>query len=229
MMIVDKPVDTQHHSVAYKVAHDLRSPLMSLRGLVSLIRREGESGQREEYFEQFEKCIERMNLTIEDIIHEAKAEVAPRLSEPVNLKQIAQDAIQSLCYMDEATCVEIRLKAEEHGQFVSNQKHLASIFNNLISNAIRYRDRNKKSRLNIEITYSGNEARLVFDDNGLGIEEHNQKLIFGKFFRAHADRKGTGLGLYIVLEAVQHLRGKINLTSKPGVGSTFIFVVPNQV
>jgi signal transduction histidine kinase len=131
--------------------------------------------------------------------------------------------------MDEATCVEIRLKAEEHGQFVSNQKHLASIFNNLISNAIRYRDRNKKSRLNIEITYSGNEARLVFDDNGLGIEEHNQKLIFGKFFRAHADRKGTGLGLYIVLEAVQHLRGKINLTSKPGVGSTFIFVVPNQV
>jgi signal transduction histidine kinase len=65
-MIVDKPVDTQHHSVAYKVAHDLRSPLMSLRGLVSLIRREGESGQREEYFEQFEKCIERMNLTIEE-------------------------------------------------------------------------------------------------------------------------------------------------------------------
>lgn len=218
-----------YHSFVYKFAHDLRAPLMSLKGLIYLIQVEPEVNQRIKYFDSLERCIERMNRTIDGIILEAKNETVCNKTESICFEQIAQEAILSLQFMEGARSVEIRVFAEDQTSFFSNRQNLSSIFTNLISNAIRYRDRNKKSFLKIQITFTKAHARIIFEDNGIGIAEQHQKQIFDKFFCVDFDKQGTGLGLHIVQEYVQQLEGHLTLNSIFGIGSTFTLSVPNQV
>lgn len=218
-----------YQSLVYKFAHDLRAPLMSVKGLIYLIQIESEVNQRIKYFDSLGTCIERMNKTIDVAILEATSDPLAHQVESICFRQIAEDTISSLQFMEEAWTVEINLFVEGQDTFFSNQQNLNSIFCNLISNAIRYRDKNKKSFLNIIIKLIDGHAEIVFEDNGIGIDEKHQHKIFDKFFCVDFDKQGTGLGLHIVQNCVQAIKGKLSLKSTPGVGSTFTLLVANQV
>jgi signal transduction histidine kinase len=103
------------------------------------------------------------------------------------------------------------------------------IMSNLISNAIRYHDNRKDTqyiRLHAEI--KDKAFYLTIEDNGQGIAVEYHNRIFDMFYRANEHSKGSGLGLYIVKEALIKLSGTIHLESAPGVGSTFIVMVPTH-
>jgi signal transduction histidine kinase len=101
--------------------------------------------------------------------------------------------------------------------------------NNLLSNVVRYRDPWKAdSYVSIKIYVGEHEAQMEFTDNGIGIADHYLDKIFKMFFRASADSKGSGLGLYIVKAAVEKLHGTIEVESQLGVGTTFRIAIPNQ-
>ncbi|MBA4058487.1 MAG: hypothetical protein C0490_27465, partial [Marivirga sp.] len=105
---------------------------------------------------------------------------------------------------------------------------LLIIFNNIIVNGVRYRDgRKNNSFLKIEIASDESGAIIKFSDNGIGIPEEYTDKIFKMFFRANADSKGSGLGLYIVKGAVEKLNGKIHVSSVLGEGTTFSIEIPN--
>jgi signal transduction histidine kinase len=107
---------------------------------------------------------------------------------------------------------------------------LLIIFNNIISNAVRYRDRWKPDCfLQINITVTAEEAFITFKDNGVGIAPAYLDKIFKMFFRANADSKGSGLGLYIVKSAVEKLGGEITVSSEVGEGTSFAIRIPNRV
>ena len=105
---------------------------------------------------------------------------------------------------------------------------LEVIINNLMSNAIRYSNKDIDNPT-IEITINSNAETTVIKviDNGIGIEEEYQEKIFGMFHRGVDHNTGSGLGLYIVKETVDKLKGKISVKSTLKKGTMFIVTLPN--
>jgi signal transduction histidine kinase len=103
------------------------------------------------------------------------------------------------------------------------------VFNNLISNAIRYSDPYKKqSFVRIGITTTVDQAHITVEDNGIGIEQEHIEKVFNMFYRATESKSGSGLGLYIVKETLDMLGGKIQVSSTMGKGTTFTLTIPNK-
>ena len=102
------------------------------------------------------------------------------------------------------------------------------ILNNIISNSIKYADLSKdQPYIRVEVKVEPENAEIRIADNGIGIDEVQQESIFHMFFRASEKSSGSGLGLYIVKEVIQRLKGEISVSSEPAKGSEFIIRIPN--
>jgi two-component system phosphate regulon sensor histidine kinase PhoR len=121
--------------------------------------------------------------------------------------------------------LQIRLN---HSTFLLDVVHMATVFNNLFSNAIRYG--NRPCRIDLEIKDDDHCLWISVTDNGPGIKKEDLKHLFEKFFRGEEARqrviKGLGLGLYYVKQIVEAHRGIITVQSKPGAGATFEIKLP---
>jgi signal transduction histidine kinase len=102
------------------------------------------------------------------------------------------------------------------------------IFTNLLSNAIKYYDAEQKDSFTlILIEQETQGVSIRIKDNGIGIATQHQERIFNMFFRASSKSTGSGLGLYIVREAIHKLGGTIAIEFRPGEGTEFILFLPN--
>ena len=212
----------------YKVAHDLRAPLMSVKALIDMVRNDSEKQNLTNYLNLIEQSIDRMKQSIDQMIHSSKNEEPITGPQPVDIKKIAQEAIQSIRFMAIQRFVRIELLVDQKETFFSEEQPLKSIFTNLLSNAIRYRDETKLSSVYLHITFDHNGAHILFKDNGIGIEESLLDKIFAKFFRVNHEVEGSGLGLFIVKSAVESLGGTIDVKSRLGQGTTFTIWIPNR-
>jgi signal transduction histidine kinase len=228
-MSTNSKIKNDNNGFVHTAAHNLRSPLMSVKGLIYLMRLESERGHLNGYLELLEKSVDRMNEAISDIItHSQKGSEEIEL-QPVDFKEIAEESINDLQYMAGVESARISLSAEDGGLFFSNRKKIRSIFCNIISNAIRYRDETKDSFLKINVTFTAGGCQTIFEDNGIGIAEEVQAKVFEKFFLVTSDRGGSGIGLYSVRESVEKLGGNVHVRSKLGRGTIFSVQIPNLI
>jgi signal transduction histidine kinase len=117
----------------------------------------------------------------------------------------------------------------QNGDFFSDELRVKMILNNLVSNAIKYRDENKaEQRFNLTISSDHANAKIEIEDNGKGIPRENLSKIFEMFFRSAEAGVGSGIGLYIVNEAVVKLGGEIDVASEPGHFTKFTITIPNK-
>jgi signal transduction histidine kinase len=150
------------------------------------------------------------------------------LVKEIDFNELLEESIASLKYMDGAAAVRSIKSIKVNTAFYSDHSRLLIIFNNIISNAVRYRDTFKEdSYINVDIIVDDCGAKITFTDNGIGIASQYIENVFKMFFRATADSKGSGLGLYIVKSAVEKLQGSIRVDAQLGVGTTFIVSIPN--
>jgi len=220
-------INSELDRFVYSASHDLRAPLMSVKGLLNMIQIDPDKKNAEQYLQLMKTSVDRLDHFITEIIHYSRNARMDIVPQKINFHQVVRDSIDSLKYMEEAEQVRSEIKIDEGEEFHSDAGRLLIIFNNIISNAVRYRDKWKESYLRIEITIQARQAIIRFTDNGIGIPEEYQEKVFRMFFRANADSKGSGLGLYIVKSTVDKLQGTINLQSQLGEGSTFEIVLPN--
>jgi light-regulated signal transduction histidine kinase (bacteriophytochrome) len=106
--------------------------------------------------------------------------------------------------------------------------HLSQVFQNLIGNAIKYRQEDVRPRIEIHGKRSGRNWIFTIEDNGIGVPAAYKETIFGIFKRLHTNSKyaGTGMGLAICQRIVERYRGRIWIESELGRGSTFFFTIP---
>jgi len=131
--------------------------------------------------------------------------------------------------MENVTHIKKIINIRQDGDFYSSPTRLDIIFNNLLSNAIKYADLKKDQPfIEIDIQSTPAEAQITVRDNGEGIPGEATAKIFDMFFRASGKGSGSGLGLYIVKEAIQKLRGTINVQSELGKGTEFVVRIPGQ-
>lgn len=214
----------------YSVSHDLRAPLASMLGVISLIESEEIDDSIREEIDLLKQSINRLDGFITDILNysrNTRLEVKPR---KICLKKMLTEITDNLQYMTgEYEKVEVELEVDARATFHSDPTRLRVVFNNLISNAIRYCDPTKtQCRVKLRVSVDEHEARIILADNGIGIEAENQSRIFDMFYRVSNKSIGSGLGLYIVKETLDKLNGSIQMKSTYAKGSVFLITLPNS-
>lgn len=213
----------------YKVSHDLRAPLSSILGLVNLARLPGNTDNPMEYIDLIGSKVEHLDNFIGDVLSHSKnlkMEVTVAL---VDFRKIIDQTFQDLNYLDGAKGINRTMRIEGI-DFYSDPWRIAEILRNLISNAIKYRKLDQPvAEIAIRVNVDHMRAEISFVDNGIGIEESNLTKIFEMFYRATEQSDGSGIGLYIVRNAVDKLGGQINVASRLGQGTRFTIILPNRI
>lgn len=222
-----KKLNAELDRFVYSASHDLRAPLASLLGLIDLSKREPLSQALKEYLTLMDKSIVKLDGFISDITDYSRNLRLQAVNKKVDFKTLAEDTFKSLVYMSSDP---IDFSVSEKGKhfFYSDTDRLKLILSNLISNSIRYRSTRRNPFIKINVEKKKDKAIIKVIDNGIGIEKKYHEKVFEMFFRANDQNTGSGLGLFIVKETADKLRGKIKLESEAGKGSTFIIEIPNS-
>ncbi|MBL0743973.1 sensor histidine kinase [Chryseolinea lacunae] len=222
-------INSELDRFVYSASHDLRAPLMSVKGLLNMIKRDPDKENTEQYLELIERSVNKLDHFISDIIHYSRNSRMEIMPKRIDFHELLEESIESLKFMEGAEQVRSIKNIQVMAPFYSDYSRLLMIFNNIIANAVRYRNTRTgaDSFLKIDIFANEETALIRFTDNGVGISDEYVDKIFKMFFRANADSKGSGLGLYIVKGAIEKLEGTIQVQSKLGEGTSFTIEVPN--
>ncbi len=213
----------------YSVSHDLRAPLSSMLGIIGLIEAETTDKNIAVDIQLIKKNINKLDGFISDILDYSRNARLEIDVEEVKFANLLEYIKNNLKYMaSSAVKVDIRIKIDECDTFYSDPGRITIIFNNLISNAVRYSNPEAVSPfVDIKVLSCNEKAVITIEDNGIGISKENHAKIFGMFYRISNKSIGSGLGLYIVKETVEKLHGTIQFESEPGKGTKFIITIPN--
>ncbi|MFZ5972374.1 MAG: PAS domain S-box protein [Bacteroidota bacterium] len=221
--------NTELDNFVYKVSHDLRAPLSSILGLVNLANMPGNDDNPKTYMNLIGQKVEQLDHFISDVLsHSKNLKLDVKISQ-IDLSQVVEKTFADLNYLKGADRVE-RVLEIEGTPFFSDPWRVAEIFRNLVSNSIKYR-RFDLAQSFVKVVARIDEQRAIihFKDNGIGIEADKLPNIFSMFYRASTQSEGSGLGLYIVKNAVEKLGGQIEVFSEPLVGTEFKIILPNQL
>lgn len=228
-----KELERLKDEFVFIAAHELRTPVTAIRGYAEMLAEAGGHipDQAREFVTRLQQSGERLATLVNDLLEVARSQ-AGRLK--------VQTSPQDIVAIISATLAELKPLADEKQHTViftpsqalppvlADKDKLQEVMVNLISNAIKYTPAGGR----IEIGVKPEEGRVVVwvKDNGIGIAPEDQVKLFQRFFRVESDEtrdiQGTGLGLFIVRQIIEHMNGKIWLASAKGQGSTFYFSLP---
>ena len=213
----------------YSVSHDLRSPLMSILGITNLAELDVEDPKSLEYFASIKGMVEKLDGFIHQIINHYKDDKGGEFTDPVDFESLINEIVESIKYHPLAQGVSFNVNVKQNDAFISNRMNIKTILNNLISNAFKYqRSDEVNKKVDVTALISGEEAKITVSDNGVGIKEDKIEEVFSMFYRETQDDTGTGLGLFIVKEAIEKLDGKIELKSTFGEGTDITLNIPGK-
>ncbi len=213
----------------YKTSHDIRSPLTSILGLVQVMRLEADAAGQAQYLGYIENRVNTLDRFLRSMLSYAKAtrtEVAP---EPIGIDALLAGCLDELRFVGGFDQVRIGVQVR-NGEvpFLNDPFRLGIVLSNLISNAIKYRKPHcPDSYLNVTADLSPDCIRITLADNGIGIRPEYLDKVFNMFFRATEKAEGSGLGLYIVKQTVEKLKGSIRIGSTFGAGTEIEITLPN--
>ncbi|KQO33934.1 histidine kinase [Flavobacterium sp. Leaf82] len=222
LVIVNRELDR----FVYSASHDLRSPITSLKGLIEITQLEDNIDQIKTYLDLMHKSLTKQDQFIIDIIDYSKNKRKQVVMEPVSLEELFDEAISQLMHIENASRITFT-KELLVDEIQSDGLRLKIIISNLLSNAIKYADINKQEMfISVKTYFVDGCNKIEVLDNGIGIKEEFKDNIFEMYFGTNKN-KGSGLGLYIVKEAVENIKGNISVFSESTIGSRFIVTIPN--
>jgi signal transduction histidine kinase len=213
----------------YSTSHDLRAPLTSLMGLINIADQNTDPREVKRYLGMMRERVYSLDKFIKDITDYSRNNRLEISREKVKLTDLATEVWDSLKFAPEAENINFQVDIADDIVVESDKNRLKVIMSNLVSNAIRYHDRRKDTQfIRLRAQVNGRVFYLKVEDNGQGIAPEYHTKIFDMFYRANEQSKGSGLGLYIVKEALIKLSGSIHLESSLGIGSTFTVKLPKR-
>lgn len=222
-------VNKELDSLVYSASHNLRSPLRSLLGLVNLAKSESNPDALRQYHEIMETSIRRLDDTVRDILEFSRSSRQALQVTKIDVRKIIEENFEKMAFMPEFKNFSTEISVDGAHNFFSDPYRISVIFNNLISNSIKYRDTDKLAHfIKVAVLVRDEKAIIDFYDNGIGIPENSLNHIFDMFFRATDKGEGSGLGLSIVKESVEMLDGSISVQSHLNEGTHFHIVIPNK-
>jgi PAS domain S-box-containing protein len=212
----------------YTTSHDLRAPLTSIIGLIDIIRDEKNENEKMIELDMMEKSVKKLDNFISDVISYARNSQTELNIEEIDFNALISESLDTYKYIKNMERIDIQLNINQDKKFYSDKKRLSIVMNNLLSNAIKYHNYQQENLfIKIYVDVNNDNAIISVKDNGKGIAKEHHTKIFDMFYMVASSRSGTGLGLYIVKETIERLKGKIILNSQQGVGTEFIITIPD--
>lgn len=225
--LVQRNKDLEQFS--YIVSHNLRAPVANIIGAAEIVNEPALSADdREILIKGLSQSSKRLDEVLKDMNYILKVrDVNTQVKEKLVLSDLFKDVTSDIHYLTDDNNIKITSDFSLINEVYSIKTYLYSIFYNLITNSIKYRQYRLQTQINISSRILNNTIELIFKDNGIGINlEKKGKEVFGLYKRFHIHIEGRGMGLYLVKTQVEALGGKISLQSQENVGSEFTIELP---
>jgi PAS domain S-box-containing protein len=226
-----RELDVMKDEFVALVSHELRTPLTAVQGYTELVL-DGTAGELNDEQRSMLMAVDRSSARLFRLINDllfvaqVNAGTLTVALEDVDLASVAREAIDDARPRAAAADVSLEFESALTPTVKADRVRLGQVFDNLISNAIKFTPPGGRVRLTISMV--GEEAIVVVTDSGMGMTAEDQQRLFTRFFRTKAAAKiqGTGLGLSITKAIVDAHHGSISVESEVGTGTSFTFTVP---
>ena len=217
------------------ISHDLRAPVSNLNGLVSLakyLQDDKKSGQLTEVLDKMENSLDGLVKLLDNLLHWALQQRGhfPYLPEDLSIKNSLTEATSMFTDMASAKKIKMALHLEEDFRVYIDKNTTSTIFRNLLNNAIKFTPVGGHVQVLAEKDPDNKEAVIIFIDNGVGIPDDKLKILFNLnssiTTRGTSGETGLGLGLQLVYDFIKLNKGKIEVESEEGTGTTFTVQLP---
>ncbi|MDH4089501.1 MAG: HAMP domain-containing histidine kinase [Cyclobacteriaceae bacterium] len=209
-------------------SHDLRTPIASILGLTYLGKLELKEEKARSFMSMIEERIKKLDLVISDILSLSRSKKIDLKIEELDFARLLEETIADIRFNKGASAIKLEYQPDPSHVFRSDYNQMKIILNNLMANAVKYHDL-KKPNPYIRVSFKRvrNVVEIAVKDNGKGISKESIPKIFDMFYRDSPETEGTGLGLYIIQEALIKIKGIILVDSELGKGSMFKIVLDN--
>ncbi len=229
-----KELDRLKDEFVSTVSHELRTPLTSIRAFSEILREDAtvDAAQRRRFLDIITKESERLTRLISQVLDVSKLE-SGRVEwqgARVDMREVISDTVAAMDQQFQEKGIRVQVLMPREVKPVNGDvDRIIQVMLNLLSNAAKF-CRPGAGIIEIALRERGGELRVDVSDNGLGISEADQKVIFDRF-RQGGDTltdkpKGTGLGLHICRQIIEHHGGRLWVRSRPGEGACFSFTLP---
>lgn len=229
-----KETDKLKSELLATASHDLKQPISVMRGYLDLLEMTNTFDERSQRFiSSLNKAIHNMQTLIDELLDLARIESGLELEiEEVDLHHILLECIENNTQKAQEKSMTILTDIPENFPTIQGDTfRIGQIFNNLISNAIKYTP--PEGEVRIYAQKQGKVVRVSVQDTGLGISPEDRAQIFDRFYRVRRPEtdsiEGTGLGLAIVKSLIEAHQGEIDLISQLNKGSTFHVTLPLEL
>jgi signal transduction histidine kinase len=213
----------------YSVSHDLRAPIASVLGLIHLANTDKDKAMTKTYLDKIYSSALQQDNFIREILDQSRNSRLEVKNDEIQFEELINETFNQLKFATATgTAVEKIVDIHQSEPFHSDRWRLKVILNNLISNSIRYRN-GRDPVIKINVNVINQKAQFEIEDNGRGIAKEHLGNVYRMFYRATDDGAGSGLGLYIVKETVDKLKGSISIESEEGQGTTVKMEIPELV
>jgi signal transduction histidine kinase len=209
----------------YSISHELRAPLVSVIGIVNLVKLENMYNSSGEYWSLIETCSNKLDYYIQKTLQYYKNNKVGEETTEIDFKGLIDELVAVHSYIDIDT--HFTVNVDQKVVFKGDLFRIEVILGNLISNAIKYQKIDElNKRVTVNVVVKNNLAEISINDNGMGILNEHLEKIFVQFFKSKVHH-GSGLGLFIVKEALNKINGRISVSSDLDFGTTFTITIPN--
>lgn len=223
-----RKINSELDNFVYSISHDLRSPLLSIKGIVSLIIHSSEIDEKNRrYLEMVDGSASRLDGTIQEILEYSRNARLEVEHENFDVVELVKQAFNDLRFSSEEQ-MELVLDIQTSTSINSDQSRVSVLLKNIIGNSLKYRRKDIQSFVKFSLKREHNQVVMQVSDNGEGIDEKHLSQIFTMFFRGTTASVGTGLGLYICKEIANKLKGNLLVASKLGEGTTMTITLPED-
>ncbi|MGF1491951.1 MAG: ATP-binding protein [Microcoleaceae cyanobacterium] len=221
---------------AYIVSHDLQQPLQTITGFAELILDSDAIHTQIDQDEELEEYVSpilqegiRMQQLIQNLLRYSRANANLHEFEIVDCNQLLEETSEKLhnAITQSGAVIDLGDLPKVWGDRIQ----LGQLFQNLVSNAIKYSAPDTIPKVEISVTPLGRDWRFMVQDNGIGIQPRDFKRIFQIFQRLHTDKEypGDGIGLTVCQKIIKRHGGEIWVESEPGSGTCFYFTIPGYI
>lgn len=220
-------------SFVYRVSHDLKAPVINVKNMISMLKdhtQEEDQSLVPKIIENLELSSNRLDLTITDLLELSKIEKVDEIRSQINVEDVLQSILPE--YQDELNSIQakVNLSFQDNGIY-SSFSEMASVFQNLLTNSIKYRKIDVPLVIDISTTNKNNTMLIDYRDNGQGIDlKQFEGKLFAMFQRFTSDQSitGTGVGMYIIKRLIDKNNGSVKLESQPNEGLRYLITLPSK-
>lgn len=215
---------------AYTASHDLKAPLITIRGFLGYIEKDAKSGNYQRLLKDTQligEATEKMHRLLNELLELSRVGRVMNEAENISMVEIIHDALERVESQIKQNYVEVKISAELQSTFVFvDKERIIEVMQNLIDNATKFIGNQSQPLIEIGIKSQQDKNVFFVKDNGIGIKKEFQEKIFGLFEKLDSTSEGTGVGLALVKRIIEVHGGKIWVESEEGKGTTFYFTLP---